>query len=191
MDKVKTILIDKSKIFAPSKPNLLTKLLPIMLIASFIFANFYYVAQDISPDILAIDSGSYTLYLVLELGFYALLDYAILLLVLWLYRSVLSYRPYFYLVKVQVFNDTFKFWYFVRNVLFGTFACILFIAPYFAVYLPLLELILSFLVVLLTYFSLKKYVDIMFRHMYFKLLLYPWFILMAIETVLGIIFGGV
>ncbi len=190
MSDIRKIQLNSSKVFAEQKPSLLGKFLPFMLIVSFVFANFYYVAQDMTLDFLSLSSQLFTLTFFLELIFMAVLDYLVLLFMLWLYRLVMSYRPYYYLVKTQTFNETIKFWYFVRNVVYGFFTCLLFFFPYLEMYLYIIELILSFLVILLTYFSVKKYVDIMFRHMYFKLLMYPWFIWQAVGIILTIILGG-
>ena len=190
MSDIKTININRKSIFAPSKPSLLGRFLPIMLIVSFVFANFYGATQVISSDFLAIYSAGYNWFFVIYLIFMSVLDYLILLMVLWLYRTILSYRPYFFLVKTQTFNEHFKFWYFVRNVLYGAISCILFVCPYLQMYFPIISLILMFLVVLLTYVSLNKHVDIMFKHMYFKLLMYPLFIFEAASIILTIILGG-
>ena len=190
MNDIKTININRKNLFASDKPTLLGRFLPIMLIVSFVFANFYIATQTMTPEILSIYSSSYTLFFILYITFLAVLDYAILLLVLWLYRTVMSYRPYFYLVKVQTFNEHFKFWYFVKNVLYGAICCILFVCPYLHMYFPIINLLLTFMVIVLTYTSLQKHIDIMFRHMYFKLLMYPFFIFEAINIILTIITGG-
>lgn len=190
MNDVKTININRKNIFAPSKPTLLGRFLPLMLIVSFIFANFYTATQSMVPEIVATYSTAYNWFFAIYLIFLGVFDYLILLLVLWLYRTILAYKPYFYLVKTQTFNEHFKFWYFVKNVVYGAISCVLFACPYLQMYFPIINLVLTFCVILLTYASLNKHIDIMFKHMYFKLLMYPWFIFEAINIVLTIILGG-
>ncbi len=190
MSDIRTINLDPKKMFMPSKPSLLGRFLPIMLIVSFIFANFYTATQSVALEFLASYGSMYSLFFIIYLVFLALFDYLIFTLVLWLYRSVMAFRPYFYLVKTQTFNEHFKFWYFVRNVLYGALSCILFACPYLHMYFPIISLLLTFLVIVLTYVSLNKHIDIMFKHMYFKLLMYPWFIFEAVTIIINIITGG-
>jgi len=191
MSDFKIINLNKASILAKSPPSKLGKWLPFLLIVSFMLANVYMAAQGTTADSAIVANDYNYLVFSLDLLFFAIFDYLIMLLVLWVYRLILSFRPYFHLVKVQQFNETFKFWYVIRNIIFGLFTLLLFKFPFLERYFLVLELLLSFGVVLLTYFSLQKHIDIMFRHMYFKLLLFPWFIYQAIDIVLAIIFGGV
>ena len=191
MSELRRINLKRSAILAKSPPSKLGRWLPLLLIVSFMLTNIYFAAQGTLADGIIVTHSSAAIGFVFDLLLYAVFDYIILLLVLWVYRSILSFIPYFYLTKTQTFNETFKFWYVIKNVIYGLFTLLLFKFPFLERYFVVLDLLLSFGVVLLTYFSLQKYIDIMFRHMYFKLLLYPWFIYQAIDIVLAIIFGGV
>ena len=187
---MKTIRISRNNLIYKGQPSVLGRFLPLMLIVSFAFANFYSATQAMIPELYAVSSAAHSWFFVLYLIFMAVIDYVILLGVLWVYRTILGHRPYFYLVKTQTFNEHFKFWYFVKNVLYGLVSCILFVCPYLHIYLPVINLILTFGVILFSYISLSKQIDIMFKHMYFKLLMYPWFIFEIINIVITIFTGG-
>lgn len=166
------------------------KWLPFLLILSYAFASFYSVVQDVSADVFVINEFS-MYFVAFEIIFLAIVCYCLLLLILWLYRKILSVRPYFFIISVQKFDTHIKFWCMMRNILMGLFGCVLFTHPYLAAFESIIGLVLSFLVIVATYFSLQKHIDPMFRHMYFKLLLYPWFVFEALSIILLLLMGGV
>ena len=190
MNDIRTINISRKNMLTKQTPSLFGRFLPFILILSFMIANFYNAMNVLPAEIPAIYMQNSVTFYILYLAMISTIDYFILKVVLWLYRTILSFRPYFYLVNTQTFNEHFKFWYAIKNIIYGLISCILFAAPYLHVYLPIVGLILQFLVILLTYVTLKKHVDIMFRHMYFKLLMYPLFIFEALSIILTIITGG-
>lgn len=189
MNNIKTITIQNQKLGAQNK-TIISKVLPLLLIVSFMFANIFYVAQGSVIELTNLNSSQYEAYFFFELIVFALIDYVVMLLVLWIYRSVLSFRPYFYLVDKDTFNEKFKIAYLIKNVIYGAACFALFFVPHLQDLFLVLDLILSFMVVVLTYVMLKNKIDIMFRHFYFKLLMYPWFIFQAISILITIVLGG-
>lgn len=188
MGGIRTINITEnmSKI---GKKSTFEKLVPFLLIASYAWLYFFCEIRDIGFSFFE-SQLEYVLSLIFGLILIAVCEYGLLLIVLWIYRSVMSFRPYFYLVSVRTFNSHIKFWVLMQNLVLGAFNMMLFYLPYLEIYVTILEFVLSFLVVVCTYFSLQKYIDQMFRHMYFKLMVYPWFVYQIISILLSILFGG-
>ena len=178
--KLNGILLDNYK--TNSK---LSILIPLILFISFMFANFYYAVQAVEIGVKH-NVGQ----LFLSMAIFSVFDYLMLVLLLWVYRSILSIRPYFYLVGKTLFNEKFKLCYIVKNMVLGAIMFLCFKMPYLEVFLPVISIILSYLVVIFTYKTLEPKIDIMFRHMFFKLLLFPWFIYQIGELLLNLLLGG-
>ncbi len=172
------------------KKSTFEKLLPYLLIVSYAWLYFFTEVRDISANLFGYDSA-YLISLILGLLFLGACEYLILLVVLWIYRTIMAYRPYFYLVSVRTFNSHIKFWIIIKNLILGLLSMLLFYFPYLEAYSEIVEFIFGFLVIVCTYFSLQKYIDEMFRHMYFKLMVYPWFVYQIISILLSIVFGGI
>lgn len=188
MGRIRTINItgNMSKI---GKKSTFEKLLPYLLIASYAWLYFFSEVRDINATMFE-SQTAYIATLALSLIFLGVCEYGLLLVVLWIYRSVMSIRPYFYLVSVRQFNSHIKFWIIIKNLVLGALNMLLFSLPYLEIYIQLVELIINFGVIVCTYFSLQKYIDNMFRHMYFKLMVYPWFVYQIISILLVVLFGG-
>lgn len=188
MGGIRTINITEnmSKI---GKKSTFEKLLPYLLIVSYAWLYFFSEIRDINATMFE-SQTAYISTLALSLIFLGVCEYGLLLVVLWIYRSIMSLRPYFYLVSVRQFNSHIKFWIIIKNLVIGALNLILFALPYLEIYMQIIELIMGFLVIVCTYFSLQKNIDAMFRHMYFKLMIYPWFVYQIISILLAILFGG-
>jgi hypothetical protein len=191
MKTIKTITIDKSKVFASVRPTILDRLLPYMLILAFMWKDFYYIVSSCSTR-LGFIAGSQSLGTVLVFGLLlcAIIEYAVMYLILWLYTKILSTRPYFYLVREAEFKRAYKLSYLGMLIIYGIINNMLFIAPYLKLYISWFALVLSFAMILCTFLLLRKKIDEMLRHLFFKMMVYPWFIYQIIILLLSLMLGG-
>lgn len=190
MSDIKKISLNKEHFFAKQPPTLFGKFLPYLLIASFAFFSFYSTARNISANLLAYFGSSKTLIVIVEVLFIGLIEYFVYLLILWVYKSILRTKPYFVLAGERDFQETFGLVYVVRNLIIGAVGLLQFYFPYLEVFMPIFSMIMSYIAITCTYLLLSKKIDIMFRHMYYKMLMLPWFVWHAITAIFAIIFGG-
>lgn len=189
MNNVKTINITQNMLKL-GKKSTFEKLLPFLLIASYMWLFYYYEIRDLSVNLFN-SQVAYFMSLFLGLLFIGVCEYALILIVLWIYKSILSIKPYFYLVNIRTFDCHIKFWIVISNLINGAFCLLLFTYPYLEVFGEVLNIIMGFLTIICAYFSLQKYIEPMFRHMYFKLMVYPWFVYQLISIILSMLFGGI
>lgn len=183
--EVKTIKISPLAWAGKHAPSLWQRFLPWLCILALSFANAFESTQSV-----IVGAKNMLATIIVGAVVYGLIEYGIFLLIVWLYRKVLAIRPYFFLVPKQAFDTHLKSWFLVASIALGCWELLYFVAPYLQVFQDIVVMLLGFGVVVGTYFSLRRYVDIMFRHMYFKLLVTPWFILEVIILVVNMI-GGV
>ncbi len=181
MDDIKVISISPTRLTSKRQPTFLERLLPIFIILALMLSNLYSCTSiDSFYEYVAVATPQYFFMFVV-----AILQYLIFLLVLWVYRKILTIRPYYYLVDEQTFISTIKFFFLIKTLIYAGFTFLQFFVPYISALLPIISLILGFLMIVGSYFALKKHIDIMFRHLYFKLMLYPWFVWQAICIILS------
>ena len=72
MNNIKTITIQNQKLGAQNK-TIISKVLPLLLIVSFMFANIFYVAQGSVIELTNLSSSQYEAYFFLELIVFALI----------------------------------------------------------------------------------------------------------------------
>lgn len=187
--QIKTINISPEIWAKRAAPNLWQRLLPWLIIIALSFGKLFEATQSAGVLIYIVGAGEVMTDIVFGAIFYGLVEYGIFLLVMWLYRKVLSIKPYYFLVPRQAFDTHFKSWFLLSSVVLGIFELLYFVAPYMQVFGPIMSIICSYCVVLGAYYSLNRYIDIMFRHMYFKLLLTPWFIWQGLALLFSLVWG--
>ena len=124
------------------------------------------------------------------MAFYAAIDFALFWLLLWVYKQYLQTKIYFFLVSPKNFEAKLKFWMIVKNLILGALYFILFSCPYLSSYFPVINLVLSFLVVFLTYISLNAEIGVLFKHLFYKMVITPWFVYQICLIVLSLLLGG-
>lgn len=191
MSQIKKINFKKSD-FMQQPPTLVSKLLPWLLILSFAFVGLYPGLTEVGADfnIFAEYNISVEIVISLNLLFIAAIQYLFYCVFLWIYKSILKSRPYFAFIGDRTFSDTFGLWYVAKNIVFGLILLLQFWAPYLANFFDIVNLVLSFLVVVFTYASLSNRVDVVFKPMIFKMMMWPWFVWQALGLVLSLLLGG-
>lgn len=189
MSDIKKISITKEQLLTKQPPTMFGKVLPFLLIASFAFAGFYNVARNIGVNTQSI-FGSGISFVLVDVLFVSVVQYFIFLLILWIYKFILKTQPYFALVGERDFGEIYGFCYLLRNLLLGVFGFLQFRFAYLGIFMPLVSLMLSYLTITATYFISARKMDIMFRHMYYRIMMLPWFVWQAITILISLIFGG-
>lgn len=182
---IKTISISPSA-WGQKKPSIFGMLLPYLIILALVACNIHNAVQTSALVMQFFGTSISSDVILLSAIFFAVVQYLIFVLLMLIYRKVLERVPYFFLVPYQTFLNTFRFWYLVECVVMACVWLLVMVAPYLQVFIEILKLILSYLVVVLSFLSMRKYIDIMFRHMYFRMLIWPWF---AMQILLLIFFG--
>lgn len=167
----------------------IAKFLPYLLFLGFIWQNVYAVLSGYDANSIA--QGNAVAYILLDLVFYAAIDYLAFLVILWVYRTILETKVYFFLTSKRTFNTKFKFWIFIETLIMGAIYFIQFWCPQIAIYLPIIKMILSFLVIVCTFYSLQENIGVLFKHMYFKSLMWPWFVYQILVIAVNLLVGGV
>lgn len=186
---IKTAKFNRSARFTTSSPIwAVAKFLPWLLFLSFMWLNVYGVFTAYNANMLVY--GNAVVSIILDIVVYAIIDYLLFLLLLWMYKSILQTKVYFFLTSTRTFMVKIKFWFMIRNLVLGGLYFLLFCFPYLSMYFPILELILSFVALICTFLSLEKDIGVLFKHMYFKSLMYPWFLYQILVTALMLLLGG-
>ena len=190
MSDVRKISLKKENLFAKQEPTIIGRLLPFLLGISFAFASLYNTARNLGTNMLAFFENSKGLVLIVDLALIGLIEFFVYVLILWVYKTILKTRPYFALVGERDFQETFGLCYVVRNMIVGAVGLLQFSFPFIAQYMTIFSMIMTYVAITCTYLFLSKKIDIMFRHLYYKLLFMPWFVWHAITAIFAIIFGG-
>lgn len=189
MGDIKNINI-KLNFFSKRQATIFGQLLPTLIVISFLPQAFYAIASN---SLLAINNlsgrASFAI-LVFECIAIACLQYLFFRLILWVYKSVLKTKPYFYLINEQEFSEKLSCWYLLKNIIISGFYVLLIYYPYIYFVLSAINIVLSYLVITLTYLSVSKKIDITFRPMFYRLMQTPWFVYQIFIIVLQIILGG-
>lgn len=186
---IKTAKFNRTARFTTSSPIwAVAKFLPWLLFLSFMWLNVYNVLSSYTADMMSNSNAGINM--VLDLIIFAIIDYFLLWVLLWVYRSILQTKVYFFLTSTKTFLVKIKFWFVIRNLILGALYFLLFYFPYLQTYFVVIELVLSYLTILCTFLSLQKDIGVLFKHMYFKLLMYPWFIFKILAIILSLLLGG-
>ena len=155
-----------------AKEEFLKKLLPVLLFLSFVWLNLYTeLAQAVAISV-NYSTGSYSLtYVILELLFLSAISYLVFELVFFVYKFLIRFSIYTFMIPRQVLQNRFRLWMIVRNVLLGIIFNLRFFYPYIAIYLSIFDVLFTMLFAVCVYFNLaKKYVDPLVGHFLFRAL---------------------
>ncbi len=186
--QIKTAKFNRSAKFTSKNPNKLSTFLPYLLFVSFMWCNVYNVLSGYTAE--TIIQKNIFIIVLFDLAFYAAIDFALFWLLLWVYKQYLQTKIYFFLVSPKNFEAKLKFWMIVKNLILGALYFILFSCPYLSSYFPVINLVLSFLVVFLTYISLNAEIGVLFKHLFYKMVITPWFVYQICLIVLSLLLGG-
>lgn len=167
-EKTKMISFEKRK----QHEKVLSVLLPIFLLLSFIWLNFYTTMTDINSSVIFIRHEiSFILFLIVFEGFF---EYLIFESLFFIYRFCLGFSIYSFMIPKQVLKNKFRFWYIIRNLILGFVFNLRFFFPYFSTYSCIFEMVMNMLLVVCLYFDLsREYVEPLVGQFVFKTLAVP------------------
>lgn len=169
--------------FQTQERSAFSKVLPLLVFLSFVWLNLYSNSQARATTLLSIGNGWLFWGIVTSL-----VNYLIFELLFAVYRFLIGFSVYSFMIPRRVLVDRFRIWFVIRNLLLGVFYNLRFFAPYISVYLCVLELIFNFMFIIGMYFSLaKNYVEPLVGQFVFKSLTIPMFIYEAIRVIILVV----
>jgi hypothetical protein len=126
-------------------------------------------------------------FFVIQIIFQALIGWISFEIIFYIYRIVLSFRVYSFIVPSEALKAESRTFFVYRNLFYGVFVNLCFIYPFLYSYLGLINLVVSMTVLLLFSKHLsEKYGESIIGHFVFKNFCYPIFIYEAIVLILQI-----
>lgn len=169
----------------------------LLLFISFVWISLYPTVTALSTDfffnygnILNTSSTnfSYALSMVLV---EALLSWAFFEVVFYLYRLVLSFRVYSFVVPMDKLKTESRIFFIYRNIFYGLFLNLCFMFPYLFVYVDFINLVVTLIVTMFYAAYLNKtYAEPIIGHFVFKNFCYPLFFyeaLMVLSSVMEVL----
>ena len=167
------------------KNKILIRILPVFLLLSFIWLNFYTTMT--SMNTVNNDFGLFgnlPSYLIFAVLFKGIIDFGIFEILFFVYRFLLGFSLYSFMIPKDVLKIKFRFWFLVRNIILGFVFNIRFIFPYFSIYTCIFEVLMNMLFVIMLYFDLnREYVEPLVGQFVFKTLAVPFVIYQAFKMV--------
>lgn len=172
------------------KTGVFSKILPFLVFLSFVWLNFYTTTADLNVlniNFTIFDTiESYVFFSVLFAG---LLDYVLFEFIFFIYKFILGFSIYSFLIPRQVLNNRFRLWFMIRNIVLGVVYNLRFFFPYITVYLVVVEVILNMSILICLYYDIKKdYIEPLVGQFVFKTLSIP-FILYEVYIVITMMVG--
>lgn len=167
-----------------------SKAIPFLLFLSFIWLNFYSTMTNVNTISLNVGHfGNLPVYLLINVLLVAVFDYLLFEIIFFLYRFVLGFSIYSFMIPKVVLKDKFRFWFFVRNLVLGLIYNVRFFFPLFDTYLCIFQLIMNFVFIICFYFDLSvEYVEPLVGQFVFKTLAVP-VVLFEIYQVIMLLVG--
>lgn len=168
------------------KEKLLSVLLPILLLISFIWLNLYTTMTNINASVIySRPKNAFMLMLVFDVLLKGLFDYLVFELLFFLYRFFIGFSIYSFMIPKQVLKNKFRFWYIFRNLILGLIFNIRFFVPYFAIYSCVFEILMDMILLVCLYFDLnREYVEPLVGQFVFKTLAIPFMLYETMKVVL-------
>lgn len=178
---VKLIPFEKRK----QHEKVLAVLLPIVLLLSFIWLNFYTTMTDINSSVIFVRPKSpLALFLMGDVLLKGVFDYLVFELLFFVYRFCLGFSIYSFMIPKQVLKNKFRFWYIIRNLILGLIFNLRFFFPYFSTFSCIFEMMMNMLLVICLYFDLsREYVEPLVGQFVFKTLAVPVLVYESVKMV--------
>lgn len=168
------------------KQSVLAIILPVFLLLSFVWLNFYTTMTDINSAVRFLNPlTSLEAYMFGNVLIKGVFDYLIFELLFFVYRFCLGFSIYSFMIPKDVLKNKFRFWYIIRNIVLGFVFNIRFFFPYFAIYSCIFEMAMNMLLVVCLYFDLnKQYVEPLVGQFVFKTLAFPVVVYEVFEIII-------
>ena len=161
--------------------GLLRKMLPFLLIASFMWLCLYESFSDTAYNMF-ITSSAFKSSLFVDLIFSGIVNWLIFEVTFYVYKLVLSFSVFSYTIPKMYMNNRARLFMVFRNIALGIILNICFFVPALSAFEPLIVLVVDFVVfALLVKHMLKDRVHITVTSNVYKALFTPFIILKAVE----------
>lgn len=118
----------------------------------------------------------------------ALISWAGFELLFWIYRHVLSYKIYSFIVPMDSLKAETRLYFIFRNIILGLVCNLCFLFPFIYIYEPLFDLIITLVVMVFYAKHLNSvYAETIVGHFVFKNFCYPIFIYEVFDIICGIL----
>lgn len=118
----------------------------------------------------------------------ALISWAGFELLFWIYRYVLSYKIYSFIVPMDSLKAETRLYFIFRNVILGLVCNLCFLFPFLYIFEPLFDLLITLIVMIFYVKHLNNvYAETIVGHFVFKNFCYPIFIYEVFDIICGIL----
>lgn len=169
-------------------------LIKFLLLLSFVWISLFTVAGRLSFDFYwnfgnLIDPTSSNFSTILLLVFSESIVYWIVFeIVFYLYRFVLQFKIYSFIVPAENLKNESRVFYIYRNIFYGLFLNLCFLAPYLYEYAAFMSLVTTFVMLIIYANHLNKnYAEPIIGHFVFKNFCYPIFVYQAIILFIDVV----
>ena len=188
---------NNTMVFGAQQKKQSTWIYKFLLFISFIWISFYPAMTALSSDyyfnygnIVASGSPNFT-YVITTILVEALFAWIFFEVVFYLYRLVLSFRVYSFVVPMEKLKIESRVFFIYRNVIYGLFLNLCFLFPYLFAYADFFNLVIT-LAFTIVYASVlnKNYGEPVIGHFVFKNFCYPLFFyeaLMLLSSVMEVL----
>ena len=169
-------------------------LIKVLLLVSFIWTSLYSATSVLVTDfywnfgnLLDVQSANFSTAIIMVIS-EALFCWISFEITFWLYRFVLQFKIYSFIVPTDNLKNESRTFYIYRNVFYGLFLNLCFLFPYLYEFAPLMSLVTTFVMLIIYSVHLNKtYAEPIIGHFVFKNFCYPIFIYQAIILIIEII----
>lgn len=181
-------------LFGEKKKSNTSWLVKLLLLVSFIWISLYTSTASLTTELYwnfgnLLDVHSENFISIMSIVFVEALVYWIAFeVIFYLYRFVLQFKIYSFVVPQDKLKDESRTFYIYRNVFYGVFLNLCFLFPYLYEFAPVISLVTTFVMLLVYANHLNKtYAEPIIGHFVFKNFCYPIFVYQAIILLVDII----
>ena len=158
-----------------NKRRVSSKLYIFLLYLSFLWANFFYASSTLVENFIFSYGNLFSLtndmffYNFLYIIMYAGMSLLMFEAAFWIYRTILSYKVYTFVVPADKFRIDCRMFFAIRNIFYGIFANMCFLYPFLSTYLELISVVsIIIIVIVFAYHVQKTYSEPLIAHFVFK-----------------------
>ena len=165
----------------------------LILYASFVWVVLYPTANTLTGtfifdygNIFDISSGNFS-YILFSFLLNGLLYFVEFELIFWIYRFILSFKIYSFIVPADKLKTDSRLYFIVRNFFYGLYVNLCFFHPYLYNYVGLMDIVITLVVVIFYVRHLcKTYSEPIVSHFVFKYFCYPIFIFEGLSILFSV-----
>ena len=146
-----------------------------LLYLSFVWSGFFYASSTLVDNfvfgygkLFSLNSGTF-IYDLLYLLMYAGMSLLMFEGAFWIYRTILSYKVYTFVVPADKLRIDCRMFFAIRNIIYGVFANMCFLYPFLITYLEFINVVSILIIVIIAAYHVQKtYSEPLIAHFVFK-----------------------